>query len=171
MNLMDIAQLLGNFGEFVGAIAVVVTLAYLAMQVKHSKEAVTANTKSLDESRKLALANAYQARADMATRYHLHRAASGDLAEAASKLNEGETEGLTTAEKYRLEAQMRAMNTLLDNVHFQRQQGYVTDEFYDTNFKQAVRYFAPSWEALDYALVGQRPSFLREFESVVESAE
>ena len=34
MDLMSISQLLGNFGEFVGAIAVVVTLAYLAVQVR-----------------------------------------------------------------------------------------------------------------------------------------
>ena len=39
MNLMDMAQLLGNFGEFVGAIAVVATLFYLAFQVRQSKEA------------------------------------------------------------------------------------------------------------------------------------
>ncbi len=35
MTLMDTAQLLGNFGEFFGAIAVVGTLAYLAVQVRH----------------------------------------------------------------------------------------------------------------------------------------
>jgi hypothetical protein len=48
MDLLSTAQLLGNFGEFVGAIAVVVTLAYLAIQVRHSKEATEANTKSLN---------------------------------------------------------------------------------------------------------------------------
>ena len=39
MTLMDTAQLLGNFGEFFGAIAVVATLTYLAVQVRHSAEA------------------------------------------------------------------------------------------------------------------------------------
>lgn len=34
-------------GEFVGAIAVVITLAYLAIQVRHSREATETNTKSL----------------------------------------------------------------------------------------------------------------------------
>jgi hypothetical protein len=34
MDLMSSAQLLGNYGEFVGAIAVVATLAYLAAQVR-----------------------------------------------------------------------------------------------------------------------------------------
>jgi hypothetical protein len=47
MDLQVTAQLLGNFGEFVGAIAVVVTLAYLAVQVRHSKEATEANTRTI----------------------------------------------------------------------------------------------------------------------------
>ena len=36
MTLMETAQLLGNFGEFFGAIAVVATLIYLAIQVRQS---------------------------------------------------------------------------------------------------------------------------------------
>ncbi len=43
MDLMETAQLLGNFGEFVGSIAVVVTLAYLAIQVRHSRAATEVN--------------------------------------------------------------------------------------------------------------------------------
>jgi len=37
MNHQAFAQLLGNYGEFVGAIAVVLTLAYLAVQIKESR--------------------------------------------------------------------------------------------------------------------------------------
>jgi hypothetical protein len=36
MDLMSTAQLLGNFGEFVGAIAVVLTLVYLAFQIRQN---------------------------------------------------------------------------------------------------------------------------------------
>ena len=36
MTLMDMAQLLGNFGEFAGAIAVVATLGYLAYQIRQN---------------------------------------------------------------------------------------------------------------------------------------
>ena len=39
MTLMETAQLLGNFGEVVGAIAVVATLAYLAIQIRQSNVA------------------------------------------------------------------------------------------------------------------------------------
>ena len=43
MDHQAFAQLLGNYGEFVGAIAVVATLFYLAVQVRHGKEATEAN--------------------------------------------------------------------------------------------------------------------------------
>ena len=36
MDLMSTAQLMGNFGEFFGAIAVVVTLVYLARQIRQN---------------------------------------------------------------------------------------------------------------------------------------
>ncbi|MFT7652305.1 MAG: hypothetical protein ACI9UU_001412 [Candidatus Azotimanducaceae bacterium] len=36
MNHQEFAQLLGNYGEFVGAIAVVITLGYLAVQIRQN---------------------------------------------------------------------------------------------------------------------------------------
>ena len=47
MDVGAVSEVLGNFGEFVSAIAVVVTLAYLAVQVRHSKEATEANTRTI----------------------------------------------------------------------------------------------------------------------------
>ena len=44
MTLMETAQLLGNFGEFFGAIAVVATLGYLAVQVRQNTRSVQAAT-------------------------------------------------------------------------------------------------------------------------------
>lgn len=40
MDLMYTSQLLGNFGEFIGAIAVVATLFYLAVQVRKNTQAL-----------------------------------------------------------------------------------------------------------------------------------
>ena len=42
MDHLTFAQLLGNYGEFVGAIAVVGTLAYLARQIKQNTQATRA---------------------------------------------------------------------------------------------------------------------------------
>ena len=44
MDLMSTAQLLGNFGEFFGAIAVVVTLGYLVVQIRQNTNATRAST-------------------------------------------------------------------------------------------------------------------------------
>ena len=43
MTLMETAQLLGNFGEFFGAIAVVATLIYLAVQLRQNTAGMRAN--------------------------------------------------------------------------------------------------------------------------------
>ena len=40
MDLMDTAQLLGSLGEFVGAIAVVLTLVYLAFQIRQQSRQI-----------------------------------------------------------------------------------------------------------------------------------
>ena len=42
MNLMDMSQILGNFGEFVGSIGVLVTLGYLAVQIRQNTRATLA---------------------------------------------------------------------------------------------------------------------------------
>ena len=49
MDHLTFAQLLGNYGEFVGAIAVVVTLLYLSLQIRQ-------NTRAMDENRKAVVA-------------------------------------------------------------------------------------------------------------------
>jgi len=40
MNLIETVEVLGNFGEFFGAIAVFATLAYLTVQVRHSRRQI-----------------------------------------------------------------------------------------------------------------------------------
>jgi hypothetical protein len=42
MSGLEFSQLLGNYGEFVGAIAIVITLIYLAVQLKQNTESVRA---------------------------------------------------------------------------------------------------------------------------------
>ena len=43
MSALEFSQLLGNYGEFLGAIAIVVTLIYLAVQLKQNTAIVRAN--------------------------------------------------------------------------------------------------------------------------------
>ena len=43
MSTLELSELLGNYGEFVGAIAIVITLIYLAIQLKQNTASVRAN--------------------------------------------------------------------------------------------------------------------------------
>jgi hypothetical protein len=45
MSFMDTAQLLGNLGEFIGAIVIVATLIYLALQVRQNSEELAAQSR------------------------------------------------------------------------------------------------------------------------------
>jgi hypothetical protein len=53
MDLQSTAQLLGNLGEFIAALAVVATLIYLAAQVKQGKVALDANTEAMEREYQL----------------------------------------------------------------------------------------------------------------------
>jgi hypothetical protein len=48
MDAMATVQILGNLGEFLAAIAVLVTLIYVAAQVKQGKAALDANTQAME---------------------------------------------------------------------------------------------------------------------------
>ena len=50
MTGMEITEVLGNLGEFLGAIAVFGTIVYLAIQVRLSREATEANTAAINRS-------------------------------------------------------------------------------------------------------------------------
>ncbi len=51
MTLMEVAQLLGNIGEFVGSAAILVTLLYLSIQVRESrKQQAVASRQQREES-------------------------------------------------------------------------------------------------------------------------
>lgn len=48
MDHQAFAQLLGNYGEFVGAVAVVITLFYLAVQIRHSSQVMEQNIRQME---------------------------------------------------------------------------------------------------------------------------
>jgi len=84
MSIADTAQLMGNFGEFVGAIAVVVTLGYLAVQIRQQNH----------ESRQLAMHNVSEG-----FRAAAGRAIDIDFAEVAVR-GFADFNSLSDAEKY-----------------------------------------------------------------------
>jgi hypothetical protein len=113
------AQLLGNYGEFVGAIAVVVTLAYLAVQVRHSKEATEANTK-------VAKATTRQALADGMQRLGSDVVENDDIARILTDGMAGIE--LKPHEIFRLQVRCFRDLRFYDNAFYQFKEGLLTDE-------------------------------------------
>ena len=85
MSALEFSQLLGNYGEFVGAIAVVITLVYLATQVRQNTRMMRASIR--------------QARSDSSV--HLYSlGATSVIAEIRDKESRGEA--LTELEEERM---------------------------------------------------------------------
>jgi len=151
---------LGALGELLGAIGVIVTLAYLAVQVKQ-------NTRSMDESKRLALAQTYQMRADGLQGMLVQAAVSETIGPLIVKLTElGYPADLTSLQK--LSSRERgvfrqwqiAQLTHWDNMFYQYQQGFLDPEYYNDEFRKRVKRLAPVWEAL--GLLQGRRSFIEE---------
>jgi hypothetical protein len=161
MTIME----LGALGEFVGAIAVVATLAYLAVQIRQ-------NTRSMDESKQLALAQTYQMRADALQNMLVHAADSERIGPIITKLTElgypedaTSLDQLTPLERGRFRQWQIAQQTHWDNMFFQYQQGFLDEEYYRDAFCERVGRLAPIWEAL--GVTCSRQSFTEEVERIL----
>ena len=158
---------LGALGEFVGAIAVVATLAYLAIQIRQ-------NTHSMEESRRLALAQTYQIRADALQQMLVQASESEYIGPIITKLTVAgypekvaSLEQLTPEERGRFRQWQIAQQTHWDNMFYQYQQGFLDDEYYRDSFRERVRRLAPIWEAL--GVTGSRQSFMDEIDRIMAS--
>jgi hypothetical protein len=112
---MTITQL-GALGEFIGSIAVLLTLIYLAVQIRQ-------NTRSLDENRSLAMAEAAQARTDLGVRLLL--AAGGP--HYAEILQAGTSNDLDPAQEGRVTQFYTAYMRHMENLYYQHRQGFLDD--------------------------------------------
>jgi hypothetical protein len=155
----------GAIGEVIGAIAVVVTLIYLAKEIR-------LNTHAMEESRKLALAQTYQMRADALQAMLVEAADSDHIGPIIIKLTGlGYPEDvdalsqLDDTEWRRFRMWQIAQQTHWDNMHYQYQQGYLDREYYEDAFKDRVVRLAPTWRAL--GLTSGRKSFFGEIERLV----
>ncbi len=156
---------LGALGEFLGSIAVLATLVYLSVQIRQ-------NTKSMNESRKLALAQTYQMRADALQSMLVHAADSEHIGPIITRLttagypeNIAALEVLSTDERGRFRQWQIAQQTHWDNMYFQYQQGFISEEYYRDSFRERVARLAPTWRALKVS--GGRSSFNAEIEDIL----
>lgn len=151
---------LGALGELLGAIGVIITLAYLAVQVKQ-------NTRSMDEGKRLALAQTYQMRADALQGMLVQAATSEIIGPLIVKLTElgypddvSAIDRLSSRERGVFRQWQIAQLTHWDNMFYQYQQGFLDAEYYEDEFRKRVRRLAPVWQAL--GLLHGRSSFVAE---------
>jgi hypothetical protein len=158
---------LGALGEFLGSIAVLATLVYLSVQIRQ-------NTRTIQASEKLALAQTYQMRSDALQLMVVQAADSDYIAPIITKLtrtgypeNPDSIEQLTEDERGRFRLWQIAQQTHWDNMHFQYQQGFIDHEYYSDSFRERVRRLAPTWEALN--LPAGRQSFKAEIDQIMST--
>ncbi len=157
---MSISEL-GAIGEIIGAFGVIASLIYLSVQIRQ-------NTHSMEESRRLALAQTYQMRAD-ALQQMLVTAADSRIGEIIVRLREdGYPEDIEALNRLSVEDLGRfrlwqiAQHTHWDNLHFQYQQGFLDEEYFRDSFRERTVRLAPVWRALHIS--GGRRSFKEEIE-------
>lgn len=150
MDHLTFAQLLGSYGEFAGAIAVVATLVYLAVQIRQ-------NTRSMEESRRLALVDSYVRRNESIERSMMQTAASQELSDLLVRYSSEGIESMTPVERYRLTTWERARQLRMESQFFQYQHGFLDNEYYEHQLKPGVALAAPRWKEL--GVFGGRPSF------------
>ena len=67
--MAEAIEILGNLGEFIGAIGIVVTLVYLSIQVRHSRILIEANSAATEENSRLVRAAAMDRYNDVVSRW------------------------------------------------------------------------------------------------------
>ena len=144
MDWIEASAVLGNIGEFVGSIAVLATLIYLALQVKQSKIL-------LERNEKITLSQVHQARADTRIKYLLTAAelstpSIDSLYEDADRLDDLTPEDLVTARNL-----MRASVAVQDNVLFQHELGLLDAETLPATNAVILAYYKV-WEAMGIPL-------------------
>ena len=152
---------LGALGEFLGSLAVLITLIVLIYQISQ-------NTQSIDASRKVAM---YQSRAQAAYEMTLRFAESGHLPQILEKLEEARYPNdpnslsvLNPIESRQWRSWLVSQQIQIDNQLYQYQQGLIDDEYYNNNFKSQVAALGPGWKLF---AVQRRPSFDVEIDEVL----
>ncbi len=157
---MTIEQL-GSLGEFIAAIATLITLVYLALQIRH-------NTAAMNESRKLAITESQRDWTAMfAESMHL-RADSKYLMPALLKYSEHGEDALDVEERSRIGNYMAAMAARMDAMHLQYQNGFLDEETYRATFVGTVKSFGNSWLKFGSGMQFRRESFVREVNRILD---
>lgn len=115
-------EAIGAIGELIGALAVVLTLVYLAVQVRHSKQL-------LERNEKIAFSQVHQARADSRLDMHLSIADSDHVVAVRRIWGKPELiDELSEEEHYAAQSYMYANMVHQDNILFQGELGLADEQ-------------------------------------------
>jgi hypothetical protein len=151
---------LGAIGEFIGAIAVVATLVYLAVQIKQNTQATRAQI--------------HQARSDQAQEYFFQLAGSRDILELFTKLDTdgnldpSKLDQLDPVEMRQLRVLMAAAIGRLQNAYYQKGSGFLEEEMYESMVHTMLMRQADMWEVLG-VINGVPVSFQNELRQRMEA--
>ena len=151
MDHQAVAQLLGNYGEFIGSIAVLATLVYLSIQIKNSTA--------------IAKASIRQARADSGVHLVDMFVNSPYLPDIGLKLRDGEK--LTESEMYRWRLYTQIWHRSQETTFLQVQEGLL-----DASFVEGIRTIISSQadSALFSEWEGRKLNLHPEYVAMVEDA-
>ena len=155
MSILELSQLLGNFGEFFGSIAVFATLIYLSIQVKQSKRATEANTEIAQQNYSMALAQNQISRAELITQQVLGLAMSSELSEIFVKHENDGINSLSKVERLRFENFQLILYYILDSQHAQYTLGLLDEDSWQDAVRR-IKEQAKIWSELDMDIVGRQ---------------
>jgi len=118
MDHQSFAQLLGNYGEFVGAVAVVITLAFLTKQLRDSTRSANAAAHSQRTSRNIDL---------------MRWIADVDVALTREKIVIGSE--VSPREMNKVRAVDHATLRHFEDLHYQKSLGLIDTETWDANMR------------------------------------
>ena len=118
MSALEFSQLLGNYGEFIGAIAIVVTLFYLAIQIRQ-------NTRRMEESTASQQATTYQSLMSQIIELNRGLAADRQLGEIVDKARKGEV--LDDVDRRRYGSLITSILRYGDMAYYQYQKGLIDE--------------------------------------------
>ena len=147
MTIFELSELLGNIGEFVGSIAILVTLGYLAIQVKHSRNL-------LEENKRIALGQVSQTNAgfrlgvqQLWTQPHLVDVRV-QVEQGEAQYNEEHVRNfdqLNLADKMQWRSMQSQFAILMDDGLFQSTLGLIEDEDREI-LERSVIFSMPYWD-------------------------
>ncbi len=158
MDVVQIAELLGNVGEFIGSILVLVTLIYLALQVKQSKEL-------LEKQDRIALSQVHQARTELRIS-HAHQILNSGCSLTINKLFlQGESPELTELEHAAVSTHLINYMAIYDNAFYQAELGLYDQQAIAAAIAQ-VEIWMPIWKKFEIPIFPRVQDFYDSYSDV-----